>query len=268
MGDLIIAVHLIYLISFIILKPLGTILNFDKLLQNPLEPAQLTQLWHGYHQHLTGGTGRGYLSAVIPRDTYEQMLSVAQKYPQFVVPLPREAALVEGDKADGASEGETKPCEFFFMEWGFHDTPPEPRAAASVIDDLVNNPGTPGQSTNTNPQISTVLFTPLGEYKLRNTFATPHLVLTFYTDLARTHGLVLLRGEITPGSGATDGGDARYLLSQLDAQALAMSMQKFYLWSKLKAGGETVADDPRSMLVKTFHEDPANFKWEDLLKHA
>lgn len=100
---------------------------------------------------------------------------------------------------------------------------------------------------------------------MRNSFATPYLVLTHYTDLVHTHGLVLLRGEITPSSGgvaSSDGGN--YLLSQEDAQALSMGVQKFYLWGESKGQQE---ENPERLL-KVFHENPSEFKWEDLLKYG
>ena len=45
-----------------------------------------------------------------------------------------------------------------------------------------------------------VMYTPLAEYKLRQLFAQPTLILTHYTDLANSHGLVLMRGDITPSA--------------------------------------------------------------------
>ena len=177
------------------------------------------------------------------------MASVAAKYPSFVVPVPRDAS-----QATDAPGGDQRAHEFYFVEWGFHGSPAEPVAKH----ELFLSP-----QTSANPQTSTILFTPLQEYKLRNSFATPYLVLTHYTDLARSHGIVLLRGEITPSSSGTAAavdGDSRYLLNQQDAQLLAMATQKFYVWKDERAEG------PR--LLKTFHENPAEFKWEDLLKHA
>ncbi|EKM60721.1 uncharacterized protein PHACADRAFT_246808 [Phanerochaete carnosa HHB-10118-sp] len=172
------------------------------------------------------------------------MASAAAKYPSFVIPVPRDASqTAEGQRA----------YEVYFMEWAFHGSPAEPIANAELFQE---------PQTSTNPQISTVLFTPLQEYKLRNSFATPYLVLTYHTDLARSHGVVLLRGEITPSSGAAvaANGDSRYLLNQEDAQLLAMGMQKFYLWKDEHADG--------AKLLKAFHENPAEFEWEGLLKHA
>ena len=139
------------------------------------------------------------------------------------------------------------------MEWSFHGAP-KPTTL-----DLFAKP-----APSNNPQVSTVLFTPLQEYKQRASFATPYLVLTNYTDLASSHGIVLLRGEITPStSGSIDaGGDGRYMLSQQDAQLLAMGIQKFYLWSEEQGKRE------RELLLKTFHDRPEEFKWEELLKHT
>ena len=50
------------------------------------------------------------------------------------------------------------------------------------------------------------------------------------------------------------------MLNQQDAQLLAMGTQKFYLWQDEQGAG--------AMLLKAFHENPSEFKWEDLLKHA
>ena len=195
------------------------------------------------------------------------MLSVAQTYPQFILPLSREAtpSVAESTPSEGATD--QKPYEFYFMEWGFHGPPSAPRTASAVLDEVLARSAQPSSSkAAANPQTSTVLFTPLGEYKLRNSFATPYLVLTFYPDLAQTHGVVLVRGEITPAQSVNEAGEQRYLLKPLEAQTLSMAMQKFYLWSKPEQGA--AEDDARRGLLKTFHEDPTNFKWEELLKHA
>jgi len=107
---------------------------------------------------------------------------------------------------------------------------------------------------------------------MRASFATPYLVLTFYTDLASSHGTILMRGEITPATagsvpGGSDisGSEGRYLLSQEDAQLLAMQVQKVYLWGEDNMEGK---DREGGRLLKVFHEKPEEFKWEELLKYA
>lgn len=184
------------------------------------------------------------------------MASVASKYSSFVVPLPRLK-----DPAAPDIEGEEKTAyEFYFLQWGFHHVPPVPSAVEP--DPFVPQPTI--LPTGTNPQISTILFTPLQEYKLRQSFATPYLVLTHYTDLAHTHGVVLMRGEITPSAaGLGPGVDGRYMLNQENAQLLSMGVQKFYLWSN---GNGQEREGER--LLKSFHEKPEDFRWEELLKHA
>ena len=178
------------------------------------------------------------------------MTRVAKRYPSFILPLPRDASQTEKPE-------ETQAHEFYYMEWAFHGAPAEPLHSKDVFQK---------PQPSSNPQISTVLFTPLQEYKLRTSFATPYLVLTNYTDLAQSHGLVLMRGEITPSAANTaatssgDNADGRYLLGQRDAQLLAMGLQRFYLWSE----GQGEAAE----LLKKFHENPAEFQWEELLKHA
>jgi len=103
---------------------------------------------------------------------------------------------------------------------------------------------------------------------MRAEFATPYLILTFYTDLACSHGTVLMRGEITPAtSGSVAGAESEgsHLLSQGDAQLLAMQVQRFYLWGE---GNAEEKGREEERLLKEFHEKPQEFKWEDLLKHA
>jgi len=166
------------------------------------------------------------------------MSAVAEKYPTFAIPICRTTnSSVKGGSA----------YEFYFLQWCFHDAPKVPR---------INNDNFVKPPSFENPKISTVLFTPLEEYKLRGTFATPYLVLTNYTDLASTHGMVLLRGEVTPRRDA--GG--KYMLSREDAQQLSMAMQKFYLWGN--------GEGEREELLKIFHQRPQEFKWEELLKIA
>ncbi|KAI0793323.1 ATP11 protein-domain-containing protein [Abortiporus biennis] len=231
-------------------KPLSNILNLERLLQTPHTPEQVSVLWRAYHAAKSGGTGRGYLCATIPVATYEKMLETAKRYPSFVLPVPRENAQIGEDQKPADSK--TVPAEFFFLQWGFHEAPPEPIPET----ELFSKP-----KPSSNPPISTILFTSLQEYKSRTTFATPYLVMTHYTDLASTHGLVLLRGEITPSAAdpTKAGADERYLLSQQDAQLLAMGVQKFYLW--------TDEQSERQELLKRFHDTPDAFEWADILKH-
>ncbi|KAJ7275486.1 ATP11 protein-domain-containing protein [Mycena haematopus] len=233
-------------------KPLSSILNIPRILASPHTAEQIEALWTVYHASRSNGTGRGYLCASIPLDVYTKMASKAAKYPMFVVPVRRDGDSSAKDEADKAHE-------FYFLQWGFHDAPPIP----SLTDDLFFPPAAQKVAPlGTNPQISTVMYTPLQEYKMRRSFATPYLVLTNYTDLAHTHGVVLLRGEITP-SAATGGTgvDGRYLLRQEDAHRLSMSVQNFYAGH----GDESLE---REKLVKAFHEAPNEFQWEKLLKHA
>ncbi|KAK0481850.1 ATP11-domain-containing protein [Armillaria novae-zelandiae] len=222
-------------------KPLSDILNLPRILKTT--PEQLSALWTAYHASRSDGTGRGFLCAAIPFSLYKKMTTVATKHPTFVIPLPR-------PDIDSPADESKMSYEFFFMQWNFHHSPLSPARA----DDPFQAPTSDAPS---NPPISTILFTPLQEYKHRASFATPYLVLTHYTDLVNTHDVVLLRGEITP---STAGGEARYMLGQEDAQLLAVGIQKFYLWGEKDAG----PDGER--LLRSFHDNPGEFKWEELLK--
>lgn len=223
-----------------------------RIMSTPHTADQISALWTAYHVSRGGGTGRGYVCAAAPLNLYKKMESVAQQYPTFVVPVPRVK-----DPSEPLVEGEEKTAyEFYFLQWDFHDVPAIPTATEDPF-------ATPKElPTGTNLPTSTILFTPLQEYKLRGTFATPYLILTHYTDFAHTHGTVLLRGEITPAAASSGGGvDGRYMLNQEDAQLLSMAAQKFYLWGQ---GQEKEGE----RLLRCFHETPEDFKWEELLKHA
>ncbi|RDB29043.1 Protein ATP11, mitochondrial [Hypsizygus marmoreus] len=236
-------------------KPLSTILNLNKIMATPHDAAKIGALWTAYHVSRSGGTGRGYVCASVPLDLYNKMASAGERYPTFVVPIPRIRLSTE-PKVEGE---EDTAYEFYFLQWNFHDVPPVP----SATEDLFSPAKPTAFSAGVNPRTSTILFTPLQEYKMRAAFATPYLVLTHYTDLAHSHGVVLLRGEITPASaGGGTGVDGRYMMSQEDAQLLSMAVQRFYLW-----GGEG-QEGEGARLLKCFHEAPEEFKWEDLLKHA
>ncbi|KAF9015449.1 ATP11 protein-domain-containing protein [Cyathus striatus] len=238
-------------------KPLSTILNLPRLLSSPHTPDQISALWNAYHVSRSGGTGRGYVCATIPIDLYQRMSKVAQRYPAFVVPLSRTKD-TSAESQESQDENDTA-YEFYYLQWNFHDPPSVP----SATEDPFLKPSQ--HSTSPNPPLSTILLTPLQEFKLRNSFATPYLVFTHYTDLVSTHGVVLLRGEITPSSAASTTNISNYMLGQEDAHRLCLAIQKFYLWNVDDVDG-TINDSLESKLLQTFHERPEDFKWEELLR--
>lgn len=102
------------------------------------------------------------------------------------------------------------------------------------------------------PPPSTVLFTPLAEYKARQEYSQPYLILTHYTDLAASHDVVLMRGEVS----------ANVALNATDAQVLAVRMQLFY--NDSGKGGEV--ESRRRDLLRSFHEAPEQFDVEALIR--
>jgi ATP synthase F1 complex assembly factor 1 len=218
-------------------------MDLSRILKTPHTSEQIGTLWNAYHTSKSA-TGKGYLSAVIPRTTYESFLPMAKKYPSFILPLPRPDAQVETSPENSTS---SNPYEFYYMEWGHHHSPAVPSENPS---DLFSS-----SKTSQNPPYTTVIFTPLQEYKLRQSFALPHLILTHYTDLAHTHDVVLMRGELTPSTNAP----GRFLLSPGAAQILAFGLQRFYLPDQ---------DKRRRNLLTTFHEKPQEFSWEELISAA
>ncbi|KAK9899277.1 ATP11-domain-containing protein [Cystobasidium minutum MCA 4210] len=195
------------------IKPLSDIVDMAKLIEQPAET--VAKIWNGFH--LMQGPESRTLSAVIPYEIYSKMEQIGRKYPQFVVPLPREVADENNAKREGA--------EMHFMQWSFLPGDPE-------------NPSVPA--------VSTVLFTPLALFKSQQTFAQPHLILTHYSDLVPSHGIVLMRGDLSENVATTPA----------DAQLLVLRLQQFY-----QDNHET-----RAKLLRTFHEDQAQFDVNELIK--
>lgn len=81
---------------------------------------------------------------------------------------------------------------------------------------------------------------------MHQTFAQPHLILTHYLDLVPSHGIVLMRGDLT---------DA--VSTKLpDAQLLTLRLQQFY---QNKHAG-------RAELLRVFHEEQDKFDVKKLVE--
>lgn len=225
------------------IKPLNKILDVEKLMTQDVET--ITKLWAGYH------TIKNKLSAVIPTEKYLEMLANARKYPQFVLPIPRQVVDEESDAVGASKEA----FEMQFLEW-------------AVV---------PNTSAEGLPPCATTLFTPLAEYKLKQDFSQPVLILTFYTDLSQTKGVVLMRGEVT-GLNEKTGKGGR--IDQAQAQLLALTLQRFYLPSasastsnpnpttNASTSTQGDANDDRAACAKllhNFHKQPEQFDVEELV---
>lgn len=208
-------------------KPLSSFLDVAKIEKE--SPENITKLWASYH------TMRGKLSAVIPAETYARMVDTARKYPQFVLPLPKSDAAAD-EAADSAFEMQ-------FLQWAFLARPPT--------------------VSSTTPPPSAVLFTSLAEYKLRQEFAQMSLVLTHYTELIESKGLVLMRGDVTERQTA-ESDEVKQVMAQKEAQLLALCAQRFYNvdWNKTL----DAQDELRRELLHNFHHHPTQFSLEKLLE--
>ncbi|SNX85126.1 related to ATP11 - F1F0-ATPase complex assembly protein [Melanopsichium pennsylvanicum] len=216
------------------IKPLNKLLNVEKLMTQDVET--ITKLWTGYHMI------KNKLSAVIPSEKYLEMLANARKYPQFVLPLPREVIDEESEAADGSKQA----FEMQFLEWA-----------------VIPNPA--GENL---PPAATTLFTPLAEYKLKQDFSQPILIFTFYTDLCRSNGIVLMRGEVT-GLNEQTGKGGR--IDQAQAQLLALMLQRFYLPSSSNLTDSEAESRDQSAcanLLHDFHKQPEKFDVEELVNVA
>ncbi|GJJ09389.1 hypothetical protein Clacol_003611 [Clathrus columnatus] len=200
-----------------LVKPLNEIMDLDKIMNRPHTFEQIGSLWNGYHST----KGPGYLSASIPADTFTSLVETAKRFPKFIIPLERSSS---GNQDTGH--------EFYYLEWSFYRAPNE---------------------GNNDQCQAVVLFTPLQEYKLRQEFAQPYLVMTHYPELIRTHQIGLMRGELS----SSPNRPGEFLLSQNEAQMLGVGLQKFYLAEEGQASRK---------LLETFHQNKTEFHWEDLLR--
>jgi ATP synthase F1 complex assembly factor 1 len=264
------------------MKALGDIIDMDKVQSDSAE--KISQLWTQYH------TLKNKLSAVIPAKQYAEMVAKARRYPQFLLPLPR-TIVGSGDENATANvaQGERKSgFEMQYMEWAFLPKPD----GVSTEPSTLTSPEDVELIARAPP--STVLFTPLAEYKLRQEYAQPILVLTHYTDLAISKGVVLLRGEITDvqeASSAPTGVAAALAaskagekssekldrlkaplqsqgkLSAQDAQLLTVTLQRFYM-PRAPGIGAQPGDAERQELLDAFHGDQERFDVDKLCKCA
>ncbi|GAU14589.1 hypothetical protein TSUD_96530 [Trifolium subterraneum] len=89
-----------------------------------------------------------------------------------------------------------------------------------------------------------MLFTGLEDYKARGTQASPYFTVSYYTELAESKDLVLIRGDVVFTSKLTD----------LEAKWLVETAQSFYL------------NDARYKLVEKFNKDAQDFEFKDVLR--
>jgi ATP synthase F1 complex assembly factor 1 len=274
------------------IKSLGDIIDISKIESD--SPSTITQLWTQYH------TLKNKISAVIPAKQYAQMAQNARKYPQFLLPLPRTivGSLYE-DQSEAANvgPGERKQgYEMQYMQWSFLPPPPKIEALSSQETSVSLTEEERQHIEQAAP--TTVLFTPLAEYKLRQEYAQPVLILTHYTDLALSKGIVLLRGEVTGAeeaaaattgiaavTAATQAGNvspekieklkkplqSQGKLSPQDAQLLTVTLQRFYMpkISETAAKSNGIpGEQERQELLHAFHNDQEKFDIDRLCTYS
>jgi ATP synthase F1 complex assembly factor 1 len=90
-------------------------------------------------------------------------------------------------------------------------------------------------------------FTSLLEYKTKGSEARPFLTLTHFTELEKSKGIVLMKGEIN---------DDPRMIDASNAQFLAFALQQFYV----------NGSDHQKDMVQKFHEKPEQFDFQELIK--
>lgn len=216
------------------------------------------------------------------------MARKARQYPNFLLPLPRTIVGSSNPKETAnVGPGEQKQgYEMQYLQWSFLP-PPEPvRGTAEQQEEGASFTEEERQLIEKSAP-STVLFTPLAEYKLRQEYAQPVLILTHYTDLALSKGIVLLRGEVTgadEAAAAVTGIAAAAIASQAgetskdklenlkkplqsqgkitpqDAQLLTVTLQRFYMPKLEDAKTSKLAgEQERQELLDAFHRNHDKF---------
>ncbi|KAJ4344435.1 uncharacterized protein N0V89_012177 [Didymosphaeria variabile] len=195
-------------------KTLDSFLALDKITSLPAKEVQV--LWRLRH-----ASNAQSVHFSLPSSTFTALLENAKRHPSFVLPLPREVPADQLPDANiDAAQSQTA-AELHYLQFA------HPHA-------------------NT----TTLLFTSLAEYKLRGEFASPHTTITFHSELADSHDLVLGQGTVVEGRGVTVD-EARFLL---------MCMQKFYVVSEEGRG--------RGELLEMFTRGDGEFRVERLLEEA
>jgi ATP synthase F1 complex assembly factor 1 len=90
--------------------------------------------------------------------------------------------------------------------------------------------------------------TTLLEYKAKGEKARPFLTITHFPELAKTKGIVLMRGEIIDSP--------KKMITASNAQFLAFALQQFY----------STNNRSRLELVRLFNDVPDKFDYKELIK--
>ncbi|KAF2109054.1 ATP11 protein-domain-containing protein [Lophiotrema nucula] len=177
----------------------------------PLPSKEIQTLWHLRH-----ASNAQSLHFALPSATFASLLSAAKRHPTFVLPLPKEVS-VEQAPTQGAGQA----AELHYLQFA-----------------------------HPHPKTTTLLFTSLAEFKLRGEYASPHTTITFHSELADSHHLVLGQGTVTENRG----------VSVDEARWLVMCMQKFYVVGEEGQG--------RGQLLEMFTRGDGGFEVERLLEEA
>ncbi|KAF2280816.1 ATP11-domain-containing protein [Westerdykella ornata] len=191
-------------------KTLNSFLDMSKI--SALPQKEIEVLWRLRH-----ASNPQSVHFHMPSTTFNTLLTTAKKHPTFVVPLPKQVPAEETT----SSEAPKQAAELHYLQFG-----------------------------HPHPDTTTLLFTSLAEFKLRGEFASPHTTITFHSELAGSHGLVLGQGTVMENRGVTVD----------EARWLVMCMQKFYVVGEEGKG--------RGELLEMFTRGDGGFKVERLLEEA
>ncbi|KAF2649478.1 ATP11-domain-containing protein [Lophiostoma macrostomum CBS 122681] len=195
-------------------KTLNSFLDLSKILTLPRK--EIETLWRIRH-----ASNPQSLHFALPASTFNALLSNAKRHPAFVIPLPRQVAEEQGGSGSGAEGTSGQAAELHYLQFA-----------------------------HPHPQTTTLLFTSLAEFKLRGEYASPHTTITFHSEIADSHDLVLGQGTVVENRG----------VSLDEARWLVMCMQKFYVVGEEGRG--------RGELLEMFTRGDGGFRVEQLLEET
>jgi ATP synthase F1 complex assembly factor 1 len=192
-------------------KTLASFLDVEKI--KILPQPEIQALWRLRH-----ASNPSSIHFTLPASTFRNLLATAKQHPNFVLPVPRQVP----QNDNSATPAQQPAAELHYLQFSHPYT-----------------------------HTTTLIFTTLYEFQMQGEFATPHTTISFHSELADSHDLVMGQGTVMSGRGVTVD----------EARWLVMCMQKFYV---VEAGE---AQERRQML-EMFTRGDGGFNVEKLLEEA
>lgn len=205
-------------------KTLDSYINLNKFKQ--LNNLQIEQLWKIRF--------KDSISAVVPENIFNNMISRIQKYPKFLIPLPHKQE--ENKSLDPNTN--TQGYDLHYLQW-----------------------------IKANNNMWYCLLTSLQEFKSNNEFARPHTILEFHLDLLDDKKIVLMNGSLQDKNTSAIKNDTKSMKPVSNAPTieqiplLIWHLQKIFNFSLNSVENEKIVK-----LLKYFNSGDSRFDINQLIK--